>query len=106
MAIPLAAVIQLLLDRFVLGPAVEAPVALGRDRLSVVRYEAQELVTDVRKHLRAKAADVTQDGDRVEDAVEALAADLDSLLARAAPDSPRRRRRKGRAGRARHPEAA
>jgi predicted PurR-regulated permease PerM len=87
MAIPLAAVIQLLLDRFVLGPrAVEAQALPGRGRVSVLRYEARQVVADARSLLRHKPEAVPDDGDGVEDAIEALAADLDSLLARAVPE--------------------
>ena len=84
LAIPLAAIIQLLLDRYVLTkrPVEDAPPP-GRDRLSVLRYEAQELVADARKQLREKATLALDDqADAVEDAIEALAADIDSLLAR------------------------
>jgi predicted PurR-regulated permease PerM len=85
MAIPIAAVVQLLLDRFVLGPgAVLAPVPSGRDSLSVVRYDAQELVRDVRSQWRDQAEALPAAGaSGVEETVEALAADLDDLLARA-----------------------
>jgi predicted PurR-regulated permease PerM len=82
LAIPLAAVIQLLLDRFVLGPAAVDNTPEGRDRLSLVRYEARELAQDVRKLLREKEVDLDDEADRLEDQLEALAADLDSLLAR------------------------
>ncbi len=88
LAIPLAAIIQLLLDRYVLTgrPLEEAPPP-GRDRLSVLRYEAQELVADARKQLREKSTLALDDeSDAVDDAIEALAADIDSLLAREAPD--------------------
>jgi predicted PurR-regulated permease PerM len=88
LAIPLAAIIQLLLDRYVLAkrPVEEAPPP-GRDRLSVLRYEAQELVADVRTQLRDKSGVALDDeSDAVEDAIEALAADIDSLLAREAPN--------------------
>ncbi|MEP7355982.1 MAG: AI-2E family transporter [Anaerolineales bacterium] len=84
LAIPLAAVIQLLLDRFVLSqPTNEAKAFDGRGELSVVRYAVQELTQDVRKQLREKPEAVEHTDDAVEDAIEALAADLDSLLARA-----------------------
>jgi predicted PurR-regulated permease PerM len=88
LAIPLAAIIQLLLDRYVLArrPVEEAPPP-GRDRLSVLRYEAQDLVADARKQLREKADLALDDqSDAVEDAIEALAADIDSMLARQAPN--------------------
>jgi predicted PurR-regulated permease PerM len=87
LAIPLAAVFQVLLDRFVLGPAAaETDVPAGRGRASVLRYEARELVADARKLLREKPADLPEASDGVEDSIEALAADLDSLLARVVPD--------------------
>jgi predicted PurR-regulated permease PerM len=85
LAIPLAAVIQIVLDRFVLSqPAPEAKAFDGRGELSVVRYAAQELTLDVRKLLREKTEGVERADDAVEDAIESLAADLDALLARAA----------------------
>lgn len=89
LAIPLAAAFQLLLDRFVLSPtAGEAAAPTGRDRVSVVRFEAQELVRDVRKLLRDKPETAEAQVDQVEDAIETLASDLDSLLARTVPDRP------------------
>jgi hypothetical protein len=67
-------------------PVEEAPPP-GRDRLSVLRYEAQELVADARNQLREKSGLALDDqSDAVEDAIEALAADIDSLLAREAPN--------------------
>jgi predicted PurR-regulated permease PerM len=82
MAIPLAAVIQVLLDYFVLSadaPDLEQPE--GRDRLSILRYQAQELVTDVRKQLRQREDQVEDDSDALEDMIETIATDLDSVLA-------------------------
>jgi predicted PurR-regulated permease PerM len=85
LAIPLAAVIQLVLDRFVLSQPTTEPKAVdGRGELSVVRYAVQELTQDVRKQLREKPESVERADDAVEDAIESLAADLDTLLARAA----------------------
>ena len=87
MAIPLAAMIQLLLDRFVFRQGVAEPeITLGRDFASRLRYEAQELAQDLRKQAR-----LTQEGsdqrvrqtDQLMDEVEALANDLDMLLAQA-----------------------
>jgi predicted PurR-regulated permease PerM len=81
LAIPLAAVVQLLLDRFVWSlPAPEQRLPDGRDRLSKLRYEAQELGQDARKQLKAKDALTTSATDEVEDTIEAIAADLDRLL--------------------------
>jgi predicted PurR-regulated permease PerM len=87
LAIPLAAVVQLLLDRYVLGPAaVEQQEPEGRGRLSVLRLAAQELMQDVRKRQREKSEGLDDQADEVEDAIEALAADVDSFLARNAPN--------------------
>jgi predicted PurR-regulated permease PerM len=85
MAIPLAAVIQILLNRFVFRrQAAEPEIAVGRDFAGRLRYEAQELAQDLRKQAR-----LTQEGsdqtvrqtDQVMDEVEAIANDLDTLLA-------------------------
>ncbi len=82
LAIPMAVLIQILLDRFVLAPESLTPEAPpGRDRISVLRYETMELVGDVRKQVRIKEGDMLEEQDEVEDAIEAIANDLDSLLA-------------------------
>lgn len=87
MAIPMAAIMQLLLDRFIFHPgATEPEVSVGRDYASRLRYEAQDLAQDLRKQSR-----LTQDGsdqrvkqmDQVMDEIEAITADLDKLLAQA-----------------------
>ncbi len=55
MAIPMAAIIQLLLDRFVFHPAtIEAEISTGRDYASRLRYEAQDLAQDLRRQTRLK----------------------------------------------------
>ena len=83
LAIPMAAIIQLLLDRFVLGlDAIEQDTPDGRDYLSKLRYEAQELVRDVRKQIRHKEEETSEHTDAVEDEIESIATDLDSILAR------------------------
>jgi len=82
LAIPMAVLIQILLDRTVLAPESLTPEAPpGRDRISVLRYETMELVRDVRKQIRVKEGDVLEEPDEVEDAIEAIANDLDSILA-------------------------
>jgi len=83
LAIPLAAAIQLLLDRHVLNGDSPRATPNGRDRLSVLRIDAQELAADARRRQRDNDSDQTDDGDEVEEAIEALAAELDTLLARA-----------------------
>jgi len=85
MAIPIAAIIQLLLDRFVFGPgAVEPEVSAGRDYASRLRYEAQDLAQDLRKQARLKkgGSDLRiKQVDQVLDEIEAITTDLDALLA-------------------------
>jgi len=87
MAIPMAAIIQLLLDRFVFHPGtIEAEVSTGRDYASRLRYEAQDLAQDLRKQARLKkgGSDLrVKQTDQVMDEIEAITTDLDSLLAQA-----------------------
>ena len=89
MAIPIAAIIQLLLDRFVFHPAVmEQEISTDRDYASRLRYEAQDLAQDLRKQAR-----LTKGGsdlrvkqiDQVMDEIEAVTTDLDALLAQVRP---------------------
>lgn len=82
LAIPLAAVIQLVLNRFVfnVSPTEQVPV-LGRDAVSTLRYEAQDLVNDVRKQMRERETESDETAEHVEDAMEAIVQDLDSILA-------------------------
>jgi len=85
MAIPMAAVIQLLLDRFVFHPAAMEPEAsAGRDYASRLRYEAQDLAQDLRKQARLgkEGSDLeVKQIDHVMDEIEGITTDLDSLLA-------------------------
>ena len=89
MAIPLAAIIQLLLDRLVFHPGVtEAEGAPGRDTTSRLRYEAQDLAQDLRKQARLNVggSDLrVKQIDQVLDEIETITTDLDTLLAEAAP---------------------
>ena len=85
MAIPVAAMIQLLLDRFVFHPGtMEAEVSPGRDYTSRLRYEAQDLAQDLRKQARLNQSGPDRSimqTDQVMDEIEAITIDLDSLLA-------------------------
>lgn len=85
MAIPIAAILQLLLDRFVFDPgSMEPEASTGRDYASRLRYEAQDLVQDLRKQARLKKGGSDQrvkQTDQVMDEIETLAGDLDLLLA-------------------------
>jgi predicted PurR-regulated permease PerM len=85
MAIPMAAIIQLLLDHFVFNPAVrEEQVSAGRDIASRLRYEthnlAQNLGRQARLQKRGSAQQVKQI-DQVMDEIESITTDLDALLA-------------------------
>ncbi len=84
MAIPMAAIIQLLLDRFVFRPGdIDNETLAGRDFTSRLRYEAQELVKDLQSQARCDkdGSDimVTQI-DKVMDEIEAITTNLDILL--------------------------
>jgi predicted PurR-regulated permease PerM len=84
LAVPLAAVFQVLLDRFVLrAPAPDQLEIGGRDRLALLRYQTQDLASDLRQQVRSKTADVDEETDAAEEELEALLLDLDSLLATA-----------------------
>ncbi len=82
MAIPLAAVVQVILDRVLLHPEgkiIEEPI--GRDGLSKLSYEAEEFVQDIRMHIRRKdAVNADEGSDEIEDAIESIASDLEGLL--------------------------
>ena len=93
MAIPMAAIIQLLLNRFVFHPATMEPeVSAGRDYASRLRYEAQDLAQDLRKQARLKkrgSALRVKQIDQVMDEIETITTDLDALLAQASTsDAP------------------
>jgi len=85
MAIPIAAIIQLLLDRFVFNPGtIESEVSPGRDYASRLRYETQDLAQDLRKQARLNkgGSDLeVKQIDKMMDEIEAITTDLDDLLA-------------------------
>lgn len=87
MAIPMAATIQLILNHFVFHPtATEPDVSTGRDHVSRLRYEAQELAQDLRKQtrVRKRGSDLgIKQIDQVMDEIETITTDLDALLAQA-----------------------
>jgi predicted PurR-regulated permease PerM len=89
MAIPLAAISQILLDRFVFRPgALETEVLAGRDYASRLRQEAQELAQDLRRQGRLTPGGSEQQvkqTEQVMDEIETLATDLDKLLAQVQP---------------------
>jgi hypothetical protein len=85
MAIPIAAIIQLLLDRFVFQRVeIEQEQSTGRDEASRLRYEAQDLAQDLRKQARLTkvGSDLNiKQIDQVMDEIETITVDLDALLA-------------------------
>jgi len=85
MAIPTAAIIQLLLERFVFHRAEqEVEISPDRDYASRLRYEAQDLAQDLRKQARLDkgGSDLRiKQIDQVMDEIEAITTDLDALLA-------------------------
>jgi len=84
MAIPMAAIIQLILDRFVFHPAeAEIEMVEGRDLTSRLRYETKELTKDLKSQARLSKAGANAEVnqiDKVMDEIEAITTDLDLLL--------------------------
>lgn len=88
LAIPLAAMLQILLNRFLFTIATPDEVnesnpltpPNSRDQIGKLRLEAQELAQDVRKQARAESALPEDDNEHIEDLIEAIAVDLDSWL--------------------------
>lgn len=83
LAVPVGAIIQLLLDRYIFEPALlKEEESIGRDEFSLLRYEAQELARDVRRQARHKGtSDYEESLDHLEEEIEAMVADLDHILA-------------------------
>ncbi len=75
LAIPLAAIIQITLRRFVFEAEQTNQEPPGRDAISMLRYEARNLVLDVRKRVRDKEEELTAGVDEIEDSMEAIAQD-------------------------------
>jgi predicted PurR-regulated permease PerM len=81
LAIPLAAIIQVLLDHWVLSnEAQPSTVIEGRDKAAVVRYQAQDLAQDIRDRIRARPSVHEGDEDTIEERIEAIVGDIDELL--------------------------
>lgn len=85
MAIPLAVLIQLTLDHFVFKQTnITLDASEGRDRVSRIRYEAQDLIQDLRKQARERKRGTEQKIMQTEsmmDEIETIASNLDELLA-------------------------
>jgi len=83
LAIPLAAILQTLLDHFLLRAEALTPQAPAtRDVRGRLQYETQQLIADLRLEVRDKDGDLTDRSDRVEEELEGVAFDLERLLAR------------------------
>lgn len=92
LAIPLAAVIQIMIDRYVFSAAMQpatgdietlAPQAEGGTRggLDLLRLQAAELAQDVRKPQRSDETQSSAEVDPIDDLIEMAANDLVTLLA-------------------------
>lgn len=83
LAIPVAAVFQLLLDRFILNRQQDSAESIpGRDFASKLQYEYQELRQDIRKVIREKEEDTAEQNDELEEELERLIDQMDSLISR------------------------
>lgn len=80
-ALPVTAVVANLVQDYMLQREAFESQKPGRDRLSVMRYETNQLVQDVRSQVRQKEATASALADILEDEVEAIALDLESYLA-------------------------
>lgn len=92
MAIPFAAIIQMLLNRFVFHPVdPTSEESTGRDLPSRLRYETKDLAQDLQKQARLKkggSALRIKQIDKVMDEIESLTTDLDALLAQVPQEGP------------------
>lgn len=81
LAIPIAAIVQLFLDRFLLNRLPDTAAAIpGRDYASLLRYEYLELTQDIRKVLRNKDEDLADLNDDIEEELEKIVNRLDNLV--------------------------
>lgn len=82
LAVPLAAAIQVLLDRVLNRAQPPAELDLGgRDQFALLRYRTRDLATDLRQRVRSKTEAISAEEDAVEEQLESLLLDLDGLLA-------------------------
>lgn len=91
LAVPLAAIIQLLFERIVFhfrapesGDEVQTVALRGaqeRNQYSVLRVKAQDLAQDVRKQARMVSLEVTPESVEVEELIEAYTVEFEQLLA-------------------------
>ncbi len=85
MAIPMAAIIQVMLDQWVLNrDTLPSGTSITRDRLAVVRYQTQELMSDLREQIRDMPPTSQSDEGLFEEQVEVAASKLDQMLSQPA----------------------
>jgi len=89
MAIPMAAIIQILLNRFLFQlEEAEPEISDKRDQANLLRYKTQDLAQDLRKQARLKkqgSDQVVRQIDKAMDEIESIATDLDMLLSQVNP---------------------
>jgi predicted PurR-regulated permease PerM len=79
MAIPLAVIIQVLVERLLLDSSSPAATEIvGRDNIALLRYQAQDLANDLRERIRSH--DSTESQDILEEDLEAVVGEVDQLL--------------------------
>lgn len=80
-AVPLAAILQILFFRFVVERDAGSSENLeGRDLYSVVRYDAQDLMRDMRRQVRSRQTEESESHSPIVDDLEAIASELSELL--------------------------
>lgn len=82
--VPVTATIQLVVDRVIFSRSAgnEQLANGGRTKVNLLRYELNDLIQDVRGQIRRKEEVATAAQDQIEDSIEAIAIDLDSVLAK------------------------
>jgi predicted PurR-regulated permease PerM len=80
MAIPLAVIIQVLVERMLFdSPPPPTAEIVGRDHIALLRYQAQDLANDLRERIR-DPENSENDQDMLEEDLEAVVGELDQLL--------------------------
>ncbi|MFN8441863.1 MAG: AI-2E family transporter [Caldilineaceae bacterium] len=99
LAVPLAAMIQVIIERTIFHFRPESkeessrvadpnpllmttPTVAQRNRFSVMRVEAQDLANDIRKRMRQAEDSVSSESTQIEEMIEALAIEFDQALAK------------------------
>jgi predicted PurR-regulated permease PerM len=82
LAVPLAAIVQIIFNRVVFAPVQLTQGIKRRDKLGVLRYEAQELAQTMRLRNRDSVDDLTPENEEIEDTLENIVEDLDGILDR------------------------